>query len=104
MNRKPTRWSMYKVLAGCLVALVMAGCGPVPEFEEGSTESIAAELVAEWGPGEYTTFLEAEECEELEDGLEFIERRAETVPDTPQWREEQGARAAIAIRAEQLGC
>jgi hypothetical protein len=89
----------------CLVgALIVVGCGRVSEFEDGSTEATVAALIAEWGPGPYRGILEAPHCEALEGLRDSIERCAETVPDTPQWREEQGSREAIAIRKEQLGC
>ncbi len=95
---------MARALACLVGALLIVGCGRVPEFEEGSTEATVAALIAERGPGEYQAVLEARDCEALEGWRDSIERLAETVPDTPQWREEQGSREALAIRGEQLGC
>ena len=95
---------MARILAGLVVAIVAVACGPVPEFEPGSTEETLAALIAEWGPGEYREILEARDCEALERWRDNIERHAETVPDTPQWRGEQGRRQALSIREAQLGC
>jgi hypothetical protein len=95
---------MARALAYLVGALLIVGCARVPGFEEGSTEATVAALIAEWGPGEYRGILDARDCEALEGWRDSIERWAETVPDTPQWREEQGSREALAIREEQLGC
>lgn len=95
---------MARALAFLVAVLLIVGCGRVPEYEEGSTEAIVAALTAEWGPGEYQGILEAPDCGALEGWRESIERWAATVPDTPQWREEQGSWKAFEIREDQLGC
>ena len=105
LGLRATIRSMARMLAGLLLAIVVVACGPVLEFEPGSNDALVAGWVAEWGgeAGEYRSILEAD-CWTVDRMEASMARDAATVPDTPQWREEQGYAEAMTHRRAQLGC